>query len=76
MCQVNHSYGGLAAVAQLWQDFLLEMRHRWENNYTLPWYVFTSNIALIYLCENKFLQVSDLALILNEENFSSTVESQ
>ncbi|XP_054718662.1 rab3 GTPase-activating protein catalytic subunit-like [Uloborus diversus] len=36
MCQVNHSYGGLAAVAQLWQDFLLEMRHRWENNYTLP----------------------------------------
>ncbi|XP_015922573.1 rab3 GTPase-activating protein catalytic subunit [Parasteatoda tepidariorum] len=36
MCQVNHSYGGLPAVAQLWQDFLLEMRHRWENNYTLP----------------------------------------
>lgn len=36
MCQVNHSYGGVPAVAQLWQDFLLEMRHRWENNYTLP----------------------------------------
>ncbi|CAL1276603.1 unnamed protein product [Larinioides sclopetarius] len=36
MCHVHHSYGGLPAVAQLWQDFLLEMRHRWENNYTLP----------------------------------------
>ncbi|GIY82464.1 rab3 GTPase-activating protein catalytic subunit [Caerostris darwini] len=36
-CHVHHSYGGLAAVAQLWQDFLLEMRHRWEHNYTLPW---------------------------------------
>ncbi|KAG8201721.1 hypothetical protein JTE90_012782 [Oedothorax gibbosus] len=36
MCHVHHGCGGLAAVAQLWQDFLLEMRHRWENNYTLP----------------------------------------
>ncbi|XP_076304308.1 RAB3 GTPase activating protein subunit 1 isoform X3 [Tachypleus tridentatus] len=36
MCQVNHSYGGIAAVAHLWHEFVLEMRYRWENNFTLP----------------------------------------
>ncbi len=32
MCVVNHSYGGVRAVAHLWQEFVLEMRYRWENN--------------------------------------------
>ena len=36
MCIVNHSYGGLKAVAHLWQEFVLEMRYRWENNFTVP----------------------------------------
>ncbi|XP_046346291.1 rab3 GTPase-activating protein catalytic subunit-like [Haliotis rufescens] len=30
---VNHNYGGLRAVAHLWQEFVLEMRFRWENNH-------------------------------------------
>uniref|UniRef100_A0A3P9L0P4 Rab3 GTPase-activating protein catalytic subunit n=1 Tax=Oryzias latipes TaxID=8090 RepID=A0A3P9L0P4_ORYLA len=28
---VNYSYGGLAGVAHLWQEFVLELRYRWEN---------------------------------------------
>ncbi|KAK6194420.1 hypothetical protein SNE40_000056 [Patella caerulea] len=32
-CIVNHHHGGLRAVAHLWQEFVLEMRYRWENNY-------------------------------------------
>ena len=36
LCIVNHSHGGLRAVAHLWQEFVLEMRYRWENNYTIP----------------------------------------
>eukprot|EP00918_Siedleckia_nematoides_P075131 GHVU01164295.1.p1 GENE.GHVU01164295.1~~GHVU01164295.1.p1 ORF type:complete len:938 (+),score=116.09 GHVU01164295.1:61-2814(+) len=36
MCIVNHSHGGLRAVAHLWQEFVLEMRYRWENNHTVP----------------------------------------
>ncbi|CAH1790436.1 unnamed protein product [Owenia fusiformis] len=36
MCLVHHSYGGLKAVAHLWQEFVLEMRYRWENNYYIP----------------------------------------
>ncbi|ESP04825.1 hypothetical protein LOTGIDRAFT_211630 [Lottia gigantea] len=32
-CLVNHNQGGLRAVAHLWQEFVLEMRYRWENNY-------------------------------------------
>ena len=36
MCVVNHSYGGVRAVAHLWQEFVLEMRYRWENNYYIP----------------------------------------
>ncbi|XP_077997168.1 rab3 GTPase-activating protein catalytic subunit-like [Glandiceps talaboti] len=36
MCVVNHTYGGVKAAAHLWQEFVLEMRFRWENNYTIP----------------------------------------
>ena len=36
LCIINHSYGGLRAVAHLWQEFVLEMRYRWENNYPIP----------------------------------------
>ncbi|XP_030256625.1 rab3 GTPase-activating protein catalytic subunit isoform X2 [Sparus aurata] len=35
MCVVNYSYGGLRAVAHLWQEFVLELRYRWENNYLI-----------------------------------------
>ncbi|XP_064646210.1 rab3 GTPase-activating protein catalytic subunit-like [Lineus longissimus] len=35
-CNVNHTMGGLRAIAHLWQEFVLEMRYRWENKYTLP----------------------------------------
>ncbi|KAL5005916.1 hypothetical protein ScPMuIL_017074 [Solemya velum] len=30
---VNYHHGGLRAVAHLWQEFVLEMRYRLENNY-------------------------------------------
>ncbi|KAM9850623.1 rab3 GTPase-activating protein catalytic subunit [Aulostomus maculatus] len=33
MCLVNFYHGGLRAVAHLWQEFVLELRYRWENNY-------------------------------------------
>ncbi|XP_019614201.1 PREDICTED: rab3 GTPase-activating protein catalytic subunit-like [Branchiostoma belcheri] len=36
MCVVNTNHGGLRAVAHLWQEFVLEMRYRWENNYSIP----------------------------------------
>ncbi|XP_035661424.1 rab3 GTPase-activating protein catalytic subunit-like isoform X2 [Branchiostoma floridae] len=36
MCVVNSNHGGLRAVAHLWQEFVLEMRYRWENNYSIP----------------------------------------
>ncbi|XP_043086418.1 LOW QUALITY PROTEIN: rab3 GTPase-activating protein catalytic subunit-like [Puntigrus tetrazona] len=29
---VNFHHGGVRAVAHLWQEFVLEMRYRWENN--------------------------------------------
>ncbi|KAM9424226.1 rab3 GTPase-activating protein catalytic subunit [Pholidichthys leucotaenia] len=32
VCVVNYNYGGLRAVAHLWQEFVLELRSRWENN--------------------------------------------
>ncbi|XP_046859182.1 rab3 GTPase-activating protein catalytic subunit-like isoform X2 [Xenia sp. Carnegie-2017] len=35
-CLLNHSYGGLRAVAYLWQVFVLEMRYRWEKGVLLP----------------------------------------
>ncbi|XP_077392418.1 rab3 GTPase-activating protein catalytic subunit isoform X1 [Festucalex cinctus] len=35
MCLVNFYHGGLQAVAYLWQEFVLEMRYRWENNYQI-----------------------------------------
>ena len=43
LCVLNHNYGGLYAVAQMWQEFILEMRYRWDHNYTIEgwvgWYV-------------------------------------
>jgi len=36
ICIVYHSYGGLRAVAHLWQEFVLEMRFRWENDIFIP----------------------------------------
>uniref|UniRef100_A0A3Q2EFP5 Rab3 GTPase-activating protein catalytic subunit n=1 Tax=Cyprinodon variegatus TaxID=28743 RepID=A0A3Q2EFP5_CYPVA len=35
LCMVNYSYGGLPAVTHLWQEFVLELRYRWENNYLI-----------------------------------------
>ncbi|XP_068610477.1 rab3 GTPase-activating protein catalytic subunit [Brachionichthys hirsutus] len=35
VCLVNYNYGGLRAVAQLWQEFVLELRYRLENNYLI-----------------------------------------
>ncbi|KAL8588274.1 hypothetical protein ACOMHN_008577 [Nucella lapillus] len=29
---INHNHGGLRAIAHLWQEFVLEMRYRWENS--------------------------------------------
>ncbi|XP_072274189.1 rab3 GTPase-activating protein catalytic subunit isoform X2 [Pyxicephalus adspersus] len=36
LCMVNFYHGGVRGVAHLWQEFILEMRYRWENNYTIP----------------------------------------
>ncbi|KAM8858128.1 rab3 GTPase-activating protein catalytic subunit [Synchiropus picturatus] len=33
LAAVNFYHGGLRAVAHLWQEFVLELRYRWENNY-------------------------------------------
>ncbi|XP_030642604.1 rab3 GTPase-activating protein catalytic subunit isoform X1 [Chanos chanos] len=35
ICMVNFYHGGMRAVAHLWQEFVLEMRYRWENNYLI-----------------------------------------
>uniref|UniRef100_A0A8C4SEX9 Rab3 GTPase-activating protein catalytic subunit n=1 Tax=Erpetoichthys calabaricus TaxID=27687 RepID=A0A8C4SEX9_ERPCA len=32
LCLVNFYHGGVKGVAHLWQEFVLEMRYRWENN--------------------------------------------
>ncbi|XP_006011569.1 rab3 GTPase-activating protein catalytic subunit isoform X2 [Latimeria chalumnae] len=36
LCLVNFYHGGVKGVAHLWQEFVLEMRYRWENNYLIP----------------------------------------
>ncbi|KAM5153307.1 rab3 GTPase-activating protein catalytic subunit [Mantella aurantiaca] len=36
LCLVNFYHGGVRGVAHLWQEFVLEMRYRWENNYIIP----------------------------------------
>ncbi|NWU78467.1 RB3GP protein, partial [Onychorhynchus coronatus] len=36
LCMINFYHGGLKGVAHLWQEFVLEMRYRWENNYLIP----------------------------------------
>ncbi|XP_068102031.1 rab3 GTPase-activating protein catalytic subunit [Hyperolius riggenbachi] len=36
LCMVNFYHGGVRGVAHLWQEFVLEMRYRWENNYMVP----------------------------------------
>uniref|UniRef100_A0A3B4Z658 Rab3 GTPase-activating protein catalytic subunit n=1 Tax=Stegastes partitus TaxID=144197 RepID=A0A3B4Z658_9TELE len=35
VCLVNYNYGGMRAVAHLWQEFVLELRYRWENNHLI-----------------------------------------
>ncbi|KAM4626858.1 rab3 GTPase-activating protein catalytic subunit, partial [Discoglossus pictus] len=36
LCMVNLYHGGVRGVAHLWQEFVLEMRYRWENNFLIP----------------------------------------
>ncbi|XP_078408593.1 rab3 GTPase-activating protein catalytic subunit isoform X6 [Cetorhinus maximus] len=36
LCMVNFYHGGMRGVAHLWQEFVLEMRYRLENNYLVP----------------------------------------
>ncbi|XP_075465641.1 rab3 GTPase-activating protein catalytic subunit isoform X2 [Ascaphus truei] len=36
LCMVNFYHGGVRGVAHLWQEFVLEMRYRWENNCLVP----------------------------------------
>uniref|UniRef100_A0A4W3HK87 Rab3 GTPase-activating protein catalytic subunit n=1 Tax=Callorhinchus milii TaxID=7868 RepID=A0A4W3HK87_CALMI len=40
LCMINFYHGGMRGVAHLWQEFVLEMRYRWENNYLIPGIVF------------------------------------
>uniref|UniRef100_A0AAY4B730 Rab3 GTPase-activating protein catalytic subunit n=1 Tax=Denticeps clupeoides TaxID=299321 RepID=A0AAY4B730_9TELE len=35
ICLVNFYHGGARGVAHLWQEFVLEMRYRWENNFLI-----------------------------------------
>ncbi|XP_076012670.1 rab3 GTPase-activating protein catalytic subunit isoform X2 [Genypterus blacodes] len=35
VCLVNFYHGGVRAVAHLWQEFVLELRYRWENDYLI-----------------------------------------
>ncbi|XP_076118047.1 rab3 GTPase-activating protein catalytic subunit-like isoform X3 [Mytilus galloprovincialis] len=35
LCIVNKHNGGLKGLAQMWQEFVLEMRYRWENKYEI-----------------------------------------
>ncbi|XP_052812233.1 rab3 GTPase-activating protein catalytic subunit-like isoform X2 [Mya arenaria] len=35
LCVLNHNNGGILAVAQMWQEFVLEMRYRWEHSHTV-----------------------------------------
>ncbi|XP_044293944.1 rab3 GTPase-activating protein catalytic subunit isoform X2 [Varanus komodoensis] len=35
-CMINFYHGGVKGVAHLWQEFVLEMRYRWENNFFIP----------------------------------------
>ncbi|XP_029383713.1 rab3 GTPase-activating protein catalytic subunit isoform X2 [Echeneis naucrates] len=35
VCLVNYNHGGLRAVAHLWQEFVLELRYRWENSFLI-----------------------------------------
>ncbi|KAM6963507.1 rab3 GTPase-activating protein catalytic subunit isoform 2-T2 [Tautogolabrus adspersus] len=35
VCLINYNHGGLRAVAHLWQEFVLELRYRWENNFLI-----------------------------------------
>ncbi|XP_020495580.2 rab3 GTPase-activating protein catalytic subunit isoform X1 [Labrus bergylta] len=35
VCLINYNHGGLRAVAHLWQEFVLELRYRWENNHLI-----------------------------------------
>ncbi|XP_043847961.1 rab3 GTPase-activating protein catalytic subunit isoform X2 [Dromiciops gliroides] len=36
LCMINFYHGGVKGVAHLWQEFVLEMRFRWENNFLVP----------------------------------------
>ncbi|XP_013910503.1 PREDICTED: rab3 GTPase-activating protein catalytic subunit [Thamnophis sirtalis] len=36
LCMINFYHGGVKGVAHLWQEFVLEMRYRWENNFFIP----------------------------------------
>ncbi|KAK1336993.1 hypothetical protein QTO34_003035 [Cnephaeus nilssonii] len=36
LCMINFYHGGLKGVAHLWQEFVLEMRFRWENDFLIP----------------------------------------
>ncbi|KAL4221433.1 Rab3 GTPase-activating protein catalytic subunit [Mactra antiquata] len=35
LCVLNQNNGGFMAVVQIWQEFILEMRYRWEHNYLI-----------------------------------------
>ncbi|CAM5088645.1 unnamed protein product [Natator depressus] len=35
LCMINFYHGGVKGVAHLWQEFVVEMRRRWEKNYLI-----------------------------------------
>uniref|UniRef100_A0A8C7PES9 Rab3 GTPase-activating protein catalytic subunit n=1 Tax=Oncorhynchus mykiss TaxID=8022 RepID=A0A8C7PES9_ONCMY len=56
VCLVNFYHGGVRAVAHLWQEFVLEMRYRWENNYLV--YGLPSAAVSLTPCTHHSLSVS------------------
>lgn len=63
LVMVNMHHGGLRGVAQLWQEFVLEMRYRWENKYLISGSVSTqsyqgSGFYICHVCEMLSIVVS------------------
>ena len=64
MCIVNKYHGGLEAVNQLWGEFVLEMKDRWESNCEIKGYLF-----IIFETQWKLREWLILKWCIKQEDF-------
>lgn len=76
MCLINFYHGGLRAVAHLWQEFVLELRYRWQNNSLIHGWVWHQPHHSVWFQQGSRQSTTHRQLVFSERSYSRPARTQ